>query len=557
MKPIRRGLFTAAALLAGVLSSSATVTPQGWWRYGENTDYYADFTANARRFGYGFSCVGSGNAGGVIQPFGCGGPLGNTGATSTSCVLFECGTGSMWGPGGDPGYNPPPTNYVVECWCMPVAPGHNNSWLIASGSGGGVALVLTNDAGGAMFVRAMIIGNGNPTIGDPVALDTTKWTHLAIVNDGGTNTFYVNGVPNGAPDIGHATAPAGVIHAAGDPGSNNEFHGYLDELRISTFAPGAFAISDLLLRPSGPNLLTQPQSITIWDGGAAPFSVSAALDTVSSYQWQRNGVNIPAATSASVVLPQVLLADSGTQVRCILYGGGLSVTSAVATATVVAPNPANINAYRSLVTAESSLLAYFPADGDLGATLTNVKDASHNGTLEGTASYDGRTNRAFGQRALLLDVGGDVKIPNNSAYEFASGNGTIEALVYLSKAPPADATIFSENYDGGGNAYYTFRVGKDGASLVYANDAGASLSWSTPTSFVGQWAHVALVIDHTTNVTAYANGFNLGTKTQPSLGFNTGAPAWIGSSGLTDPAPTFWTGTIDHRSIWNLRGDGL
>ena len=95
MKNTSKNLLTAAALLAGVLTSSATVTPQGWWRYGENTDYYADFTANARWFGYGSSCVGSGNAGGVVQPFGCGGPLGTTGATSTSCVLFECGSGSM------------------------------------------------------------------------------------------------------------------------------------------------------------------------------------------------------------------------------------------------------------------------------------------------------------------------------------------------------------------------------------------------------------------------------------------------------------------------------
>ena len=550
MKPIRKGIITAAALLAGVLSSSATVIPQGWWRYGENTDYYADLSGNNRRFGYGFSCVGSGNAGGVVQPFGCGGPLGTTGATSTSCVLFECGSGSMWGPGGDPGYNPPAVNYVVECWCLPVAPGRNNSWLLASGSGGGVALVLTNDTAGTMFVRAMNIGNGNPIIGEPVAVDPTRWTHLAIVNDNGTNTFYVNGVPHGAPDVGNATTPAGVIHAAGDPGSNNEFHGYLDELRISTFAPGAFAVSDLLLRPTGPNLLTQPQPATIWDGGAAPFSVTAAFDTVTGYQWQKNGVNIPGATAANAVIPQLFLADSGTLARCVLTGAGISVTSAVATATVVAANPANTAAYRNLVTAESSLLAYFPVDGDVGATLTNVKDATHNGAFEGTASYDGRTNRAFGQRALGFNLNGDVTIPANPAFEFSSGNGTIEALVYLSQATPADPTIFSEAYDGGGGAYYSFGATKDGGSLTYGNDSGVALSWVTPAGLLGKWTHVALVIDHTTNVTAYVNGFSLGTKNQASFGGASSAPAWIGSSGINSSGSNFWAGTIDELAVY-------
>ena len=543
--------------MAGVLTSAATVTPQGWWRYGENPDYYADSTANARRFGYGFSCVGSGNAGGVIQPFGCGGPLGDTGVTSTSCVLYTCGSGSMWGPGGDPGYNPPATNYVIECWCLPIAPGHNNSWLLMSGSGGGVALVLTNGPADTMVIRAMIVGNGNPTIGDPLVVDTTSWTHLAIVNNNGTNTFYVNGLPHGAPDVANNTVPAGVIHAAGDPGSYNEFHGYMDELRISTFEPGQFSTTNLLLRPPGPSILTQPQSATVWNGGAAPFTVVTVIDGSITYKWQRAGADLPGETAATLLVPQVSLADNGAEYRCILTASSISVTSAVATLTVMPNRTADVNYYRQAVNNEASLLAYFPVDGDTGTTLSNTKDPGHNGTLEGAVTYDGRTNRAFGQRALAFQGAGDVQIYNNPAFEFSGGNGTIEALVYLASGATAPGTIFGLAWDGG-DIGYALQASADGSQLLYVNSAvvdtnnnKTSLSWSVPASLIGRQAHVALVIDHMTNVTAILDGQSLGTKVQVAgFGSAAGASAWIGALSSSDPRVKPFAGTLDEVAVY-------
>ncbi|MCX6925287.1 MAG: immunoglobulin domain-containing protein, partial [Verrucomicrobia bacterium] len=582
MKLTYKGVLTAAALLTGVLSTPAAVTVQGWWHGGETGDYRADSSANNRPWRHGFSgCAGSGNPGGIITPNkGVGGPLGNTGYISTTSVYWlyqDCGTGGAWIPGNDAIdphygttegiYNPPATNYIIECWLLINPDVAGSGWFFASGSGdfsqpsrpagaggGGVYLMRNNDAG-TVKIGAFVIGNagqGVPAdtqIGDYVNADSTRWMHVAIVNDGGTNTFYVNGVAHGAPQPLN-TVPNGNIFLGSSPGTWNAFHGYLDELRISTFAPGAFAVSDLLLRPANPNILAQPQSVTIWDGGAAPFSVVAAFDTVSGYQWQKNGVNISGATAANVVIPQLFVADSGTSVRCLLTGPGGSSTSSNATATVVAQNPANVAAYQNLVKSEPSLLAYFPVDGDLGATLTNYKDPTRNGTLEGGASYDGRTNSAFGQRALGFNLNGDVTIPNNPAFEFSGGNGTIEALVYLSQAAPVDATIFAKANDYAGGLYYAFRMGSGGSTLNYVNDAGANLSWMTPGSLVGKFTHVALVIDHGTNVTAYANGYSLGTKTQTSFGSATGSPAWIGSSGLNDPGTNFWIGTIDELAVY-------
>jgi len=120
---MRKSSIIAAALLGGLLTASAAVTVQGWWRFGETADYYADFSGNNRRFGNAFSSAGSGTAGGVISTVACGGPLGTTGATSTRSVLFDNPSGSMWNPAG---YLPPAANYLIELWCLPVAPANNN-----------------------------------------------------------------------------------------------------------------------------------------------------------------------------------------------------------------------------------------------------------------------------------------------------------------------------------------------------------------------------------------------------------------------------------------------
>ncbi|MEO7675409.1 MAG: LamG-like jellyroll fold domain-containing protein, partial [Verrucomicrobiota bacterium] len=203
--------------------------------------------------------------------------------------------------------------------------------------------------------------------------------------------------------------------------------------------------------------------------------------------------------------------------------------------------------YRAAVTAEPSLAAFFTADNCLTTTLTNVVDVSRNGTLEGVVSYDGRTNRSFGQRAVAFTGAGVVQIPNNPAFEFSSGNGTIEGLIYLEGGAFQDNTIFSLAYDGGAIGY-SLQVSRDGAQLMYVNDSPVTLSWPVPLSLIGRLAHVALVIDNTTNVTVYLDGQSLGSKAQPGFGGAGGAPAWIGGLGSSLVKP--FNGTIDEVSVY-------
>ncbi|HEY3861723.1 MAG TPA: LamG-like jellyroll fold domain-containing protein [Verrucomicrobiae bacterium] len=551
----RHIIAAGACLLAGALSASAAITVQGWWHL-DATQPVTDSSGNGRNFGSAFSTAPStgGVVGAQLIANGAGGPLDSTGWTSSQCVRVGVGVGgrrqsAMWSIG----YNPPAQNFGIEMWILPVDNGlapqsAGNADFFASGESGGVALRINSVPGGTSYIDAHDL-SGAIVIGGQAPIDTNKWMHVAIVNAGGITTFYTNGVACGTSLTTPTSASAGFVTMLASQSDNSAFYGYLDEGRMFTFAAGQFSTNDLLLRPPGPNLLAPPQNDVVWSGGAAPFSVIGSFDSSLAYQWFDGSASIPDATNANYFVPVATPGLSGSAYKCELTADGLAITSAPATLTVVAPNAANVAAYRNAITSTAGLIAYFPVDGSTGLVVTNTVNASYNGTLEDGATYDGRTNRSFGERALSFNSGGDVEVPNNTGYEFASGNGTIEALVYLSQAPATAATIVSENFDGLG-AYYALQVDTTGGFLLYNNDSPASLSWAVPGGFIGQVAHVAVVIDHSTNVTAYVNGQSLGTQIQNSFGTTPGGSFWIGNDGSIFSTNNGWAGTIDELAVY-------
>jgi hypothetical protein len=101
---------------------------------------------------------------------------------------------------------------------------------------------------------------------DGVVPVTTDWTHLALVREGGTNRFYVNGqLIQSSP--GGPNVPVGRFQLGGNLLVPTEgFDGEIDEVRVFTFAPGAFTPADLNLPvflPPEPIPATQPWSLLL------------------------------------------------------------------------------------------------------------------------------------------------------------------------------------------------------------------------------------------------------------------------------------------------------
>jgi hypothetical protein len=262
----------------------------------DSTQPINDSSGNSRTFGSAYSTAPptGGQMGALLIENGAGGPLDATDWTSRQCIRLGVGVGgkrqsAMWGIG----YNPPAENYGIEIWAMPQDNGRaggSGGWLFSSGQGGGVAFRINAPDGDPAnaYIDAFVLGGGGVTIGEQVPIDTNRWMHLALVNDAGVITFYTNGVPCGDSLTEGATTPAGDVYI-GTPGDNQAFDGFLDEARMFTFEPGQFSIDDLLLREPGPNLIADPADATVWDGGAAPFSVIASFDNSLTYQWRRDG----------------------------------------------------------------------------------------------------------------------------------------------------------------------------------------------------------------------------------------------------------------------------
>ncbi len=85
---------------------------------------------------------------------------------------------------------------------------------------------------------------------------------------------------------------------------------------------------------TAPAISTQPTNQTVAVMQTATFTVVASGTAPLTYQWQKNAVNIPGATSASYTTPATATTDNGEQFQVTVTNAQGSVASAPATLTV-------------------------------------------------------------------------------------------------------------------------------------------------------------------------------------------------------------------------------
>src|SRR5207302_3005275 len=98
-----------------------------------------------------------------------------------------------------------------------------------------------------------------------------------------------------------------------------------------TSRAAALTVSAALLAPT---ITTQPASQTVSTGQRATFTVTATGTAPLSYQWQKNGTVISAATAASYTTPATTASDNGDQFTVVVSNAAGSVTSRAAALTV-------------------------------------------------------------------------------------------------------------------------------------------------------------------------------------------------------------------------------
>ena len=132
------------------------------------------------------------------------------------------------------------------------------AWVKSNGSTAGNAAIAyngnTSNAGWGIYRGGSNYGflYGGITLTGLTPI-SPQWTELALVRDNGTTSFYVNGVSVYSNSVG-PNPPSGGVGIGGNPQTSGFelFDGQIDEVRIFSFAPGAFSVGDLNVPPPVP-----------------------------------------------------------------------------------------------------------------------------------------------------------------------------------------------------------------------------------------------------------------------------------------------------------------
>ena len=260
-----------------------------------------------------------------------------------------------------------------------------------------------------------------------------------------------------------------------------------------TSAPQLKLVFDLPL--TSPVISQDPQSISVTNGSAAGFSVTAAGADPLSYQWRKGGGVVADATNAALNFASVSTNDAGNYDVVVTNGFG-SITSAPATLTVVLPAPPGIAQQPQSVTTNAGAAVAF------SVTATGSAPLAYQWRFGGSPISNG-TNTTYTLAAATTNNAGnyDVIVTNSS------GTVTSSVAVLTVTAPSAGdvgSVVIAEIYPGGGKSVATYSfdyVVLKNISAVPVN----MVNWSLQYDKGGVW-QTPLVL---ANVTLPAGGYYL------------------------------------------------
>lgn len=191
----------------------------------------------------------------------------------------------------------------------------------------------------------------------------------------------------------------------------------LTEYNTGTTANDGYALRDYVTFPDpmviagGPTIVTHPVSVTVGAGATATFTVSATPAPLT-YQWRKDGVAIPGATSATLTILNAQATNEGAYTVVVSSNTGGSIVSNVATLTVLS----GATASGALFSAGNFHTLFIKPDGTLwGAGANNFGQLG-----------DGSTTARLSPVQLATGVA-SVAAANNDYSLFVKNDGSLWA----------------------------------------------------------------------------------------------------------------------------------
>ena len=113
---------------------------------------------------------------------------------------------------------------------------------------------------------------------------------------------------------------------------------------------------------AAPVITQQPQAQTVAAGAAANFAVSATSSLPLSYQWKRDGFDLPGATTAVLSLPKVQATDAGNYSVVVTTTAGTATSTAVPLA-LGSSRLVNLSARASAASGNETMIVGFTING--------------------------------------------------------------------------------------------------------------------------------------------------------------------------------------------------
>jgi Immunoglobulin domain/Regulator of chromosome condensation (RCC1) repeat/Immunoglobulin I-set domain/NHL repeat len=355
-----------------------------------------------------------------------GGILGESqSAVVTDCIITG-NTGCWWGGGVD-------NATLINCLLT-----GNNAWQGQPGVGGG--------AYNCTLVNCTVVGNLGGLGGGGVAYGTCE---NCIVYDNpdsgnGGNYFYTSFTNScTTPDpggVGNTTNdPAFVDYAGGD--YRLQFNSPCINAGANTFVAGAVDLDGAPRVVDGvvdmgayeyqhsPFILVSPVSQSILVYSNVTFTVLALGDEPLTYQWQKDGVDladdarVSGTSTPSLVISNLLVADASGY-RVIVTNASGSVTSAVATLTLLGPPSISVQPVGRTVPAGTNVSFSVTASG-LAALFYQWRSNQ--------TEVAGRTNSSLSLTNVQSANSGDYDVVITNIY--GAITSSVATLAVLPAAP--------------------------------------------------------------------------------------------------------------------------
>jgi Immunoglobulin domain len=200
---------------------------------------------------------------------------------------------------------------------------------------------------------------------------------------------------------------------------------------------------------TAPSITTQPASQSAAVGGTATFVVAATGSAPLTYQWQKNGVNIASATSASYVTATVSSADNAAKFTVVVSNSAGNVMSNVAMLTVTSGPQNNgapqITTQPASPTVTAGQVAIFTVVATGTPTLTYQWQRNH-------ANIAGATSTSYSTPATTTSDSGETfdVVVTNSIGSMTSISAALIVDAPTGGAPPVNGSsidVTTYHYD--------------------------------------------------------------------------------------------------------------